>query len=957
MKTFIKKAICLTLCASMSAGVCSSLVGCKDKGQQRNPEEDALVFALGQPDGNFNPFFSTSAMDVEVIGLTQIGMLTTDENGKLVYGENQATVALDYTKDDKAQTPAGEAGTRYEFLIKNNLKFSDGTALTIKDVLFNLYAYLDPAYSGSATIYSTDIYGLKEYRTQDTTLGSGNADSRFVQEAYDRMNRMIWLNTGDDRADDLTQEQKNQIYKDVYFVMDTFYDEIVSDWNNVSSADIEEEYPDFNFTEAWEAYYYNEGLIKVQTATNPANGKDYLVKDTNEKYLTTLDDPNSTAYGYKAEMEAAMTDEALLAVYTEQGLTTEQAQKNVMRDTAIAKVYTTYCADYQGPTEDDANHDPAKGSEYAQTADLARILTMFSVTPNTVLDTFEVEQKKAYFDEVKKENAGKLVVPYIKGITTRKTKSFNGVTYTDDHYVLSVLINGVDPKAIYNFSFGVAPLSYYSTNGYEVKDENGVVTDTVNYISDFDGHDLPYDTLAAMSETELAATEYDFNFGVSFGDNAFFEKVIKADAKTKLPKGAGPYMASNQARNPANVTGTTFYNNGIVYYERNPYFETLGSGISNAKIKYFKYQVTDDAQILNSLIKGAIHYGQPNGKQENIDIVKKNQNLAYETYDAAGYGYVGINPKAVPDLGVRRAIMLAMNKSWIYQYYKGEKLVSMIDRPMSKTSWAYPFGSGSAYTDKTYTWDYKKYTNDEGGQLLKSLPYNGIDDVTQQVRVNAELEQVQLTYDSLGDTIQALVEAEGWKLGDDGIYIKEGKPLEIKFTIAGQSDDHPAATMFLEASTLLNELGFKITVAPDVNALNKLATGGLEVWAAAWSSALDPDMYQVYHKDSKATSVNNWAYSDILNTNNTTFDYEREVVYALSDVIDAARDTTNEAERIVLYKNALDLVMELSVEFPTYQRCDLAVYNKTVLDTDTLNLDNCSHYAGVMNKIWEVNYN
>lgn len=48
--------------------------------------------------------------------------------------------------------------------------FSDGTPLTIRDVLFNLYMYLDPVFSGSATLYSVNIKGLEEYRTQ-----SGNA--------------------------------------------------------------------------------------------------------------------------------------------------------------------------------------------------------------------------------------------------------------------------------------------------------------------------------------------------------------------------------------------------------------------------------------------------------------------------------------------------------------------------------------------------------------------------------------------------------------------------------------------------------------------------------------------------------------------------------------------------------------------------------------------------------------
>jgi hypothetical protein len=36
----------------------------------------------------------------------------------------------------------------------------------MEDVLFNMYEYLDPVYTGSSTMYSIDIKGLKEYRTQ-----------------------------------------------------------------------------------------------------------------------------------------------------------------------------------------------------------------------------------------------------------------------------------------------------------------------------------------------------------------------------------------------------------------------------------------------------------------------------------------------------------------------------------------------------------------------------------------------------------------------------------------------------------------------------------------------------------------------------------------------------------------------------------------------------------------------
>ena len=48
--------------------------------------------------------------------------------------------------------------------------------------------------------------------------------------------------------------------------------------------------------------------------------------------------------------------------------------------------------------------------------------------------------------------------------------------------------------------------------------------------------------------------------------------------------------------------------------------------------------------------------------------------------------------------------------------------------------------------------------------------------------------------------------------------------------------------------------------------------------------------------------------------------------------------------------------MDLAVEFPTYQRNDLIVYNKNVVNAATLNLDP-SAYEGVFDRLWEVNYN
>lgn len=131
--------------------------------------------------------------------------------------------------------------------------------------------------------------------------------------------------------------------------------------------------------------------------------------------------------------------------------------------------------------------------------------------------------------------------------------------------------------------------------------------------------------------------------------------------------------------------------------------------------------------------------------------------------------------------------------------------------------------------------------------------------------------------------------------------------------------------------------------------------GNLAVWAAAWSSAIDPDPYQVYHKDSKATSVNNWNYPEILKPSNTQFSRERGIIEQLSLKIDEGRSYLEQEDRIPVYAECLDLIMQLAVELPTYQRRQLCVYNLEVLDASTIN-QSASAYDGPISDIWKLNY-
>ncbi len=865
MNKSVSRAVCLLL----SAMTVFSLVSCKDDGSG-DSETRPLVMATEALDGNFNPFFATSATDSNMASITQLGMFITDEKGNIVCGENEPTVALDYeTKEEKTGDTIDF--TTYNILIKNGIQFSDGEPLTIKDVLFNLYVYLDPAYMGSATMYSTDIVGLMNYRAQDYVEDSDFTESDLNQQFNDaaatrKANILDYLENEDGYRDSLNAEETKQITDDIALTKKLFREEVETDWT--SAAGSQESYKDeYAFTEDWEIYYYNEGLVY----TIYQQGKP--LRDANKKYVTNLTPAGTilddgTEYDgadfnemYAEDIAEVKADQAKLDKYLSTGASKEDAEAFVIRDFAIQTVY-------------DANTDDTN---------LPNVLNYWA-TGSNVENKFVADAKTAYYEEKKAENEGKLLIDHIEGISTSEVTEFKGKKLDETHSMLTIKINGVDPKAIYNFSFAVAPLHYYSGTHNEI-----------DYIK--------------------AANNKD-NFGVAFGDNAFFENILQADEKNKKPVGAGSYQVCNRNGDTGEaVKGNEFYENNWVYFARNDNFKTVGDGIDNAKIKYLRYKVVNSDKLIDALISEDIDVGEPNAKPENIAKIGEAGHLAQKTVDVNGYGYVGINPKFVPDIEVRQAIMKTLNPTYCITSYYTDEYASVIYRSMSTQSWI---------------WKNEK------------LP---------DTRVES------LKYETEKQAILDLVAQAGWVPGADGKLQKDGKKLTLIFTIAGATTDHPAYTMFSKAADSLNSYGFDVKVQTDISALKKLATGQLAVWAAAWSSTVDPDMYQVYHKDSKATSVNNWGYSTIYGADpDGQFEYERTIIDELSEIIVQARETNSQAERSKLYVNALKYVAELAVELPTYQRKDCVAYNKELIDPSTLN-QTPTAFAGVIDRIWEVDYN
>ncbi len=895
MNKYLKSLLIAGVCGTMLLGA-AGCNGCnKDKTKAHDTETRALKLATGALDGNFNPFFYTAQNDGSMVSNTQIAMLITDETGKLVGGQNQPTAVLDYketkynnenevVKDDTSDEGIGR--TEYEFVIKNGIKFSDGKELSIVDVLFNLYVYLDPAYTGSSTIYSTDIQGLKAYRAQDLTItddSDKDTDARFRGEARDRINKLVNWSTGDkEHAIDFNNDK--QAASDLKAVQDAFRDEITSDWNDIYSS-WKETYKDTNrFTAAWQAFLYSEGLIADQYQLN-ANGSQSKIEDEEGRYYTTLDpwQAGNSSGGIVGECAAQhFIDEIAKAGSDEEEI----------RKTSIELVYNAYVA----------------CSNYTPQTELADVLTYFK-TATTILEQFTNEQRAIYFKQQKDDGKG---VSKISGISAESRSgsqlaNFNGEigeTFTDAEYsVLKIVINGVDPKAIYNFSFAVAPLHYYSGT-WEGKD----------YVAD------------AHKYYKTPDEKGNYCFGVEVGEPKFMD-MLQDSSRVGVPVGAGPYAAANGSGNVTDKK-SDFYSNSVVHFVRNPNFETLGTGINNAKIKYVDYKVASDDQIMSDLTTQSIDFGMPSATFTNMQTLDNNKSiLEEEHYPTGGYGYVGINPKFVPEYPVRQAIMKAMDANLTITYF-GSDLASVIRRPMTKTSWVYE--------------------------------NTGPEDA-----INQEYDKV--AYYQNEQEIRDLVESAGYTL-KNGIYTKTeekrnmanaklGTTLKFSFIIAGDTTNHPAYRMFLKARDDLNALGFEINVNKAANALKDLATGNLAVWAAAWSSAIDPDPYQVYHKDSGATSVLNWNYKNILN-DSTKWSYEYNIIAGegmLSDKIEEGRATTSRNRRAEIYKECLDLIMDLAVEFPTYQRNDMCVYNKTVIDANSL-VKNPSFNMGLFDKIWEIDY-
>ena len=125
--------------------------------------------------GVFNPFYAETDADKQITAQTVRPIQRVATDNSLV--NHSGGISYEFVGDDKV---------KYTVSIKNDMKFSDGSNITIDDVIFFYHFIADATYDGTyKDFYLNDIEGLREYYFDDKNYKSSIADiEKTVSDKY-----------------------------------------------------------------------------------------------------------------------------------------------------------------------------------------------------------------------------------------------------------------------------------------------------------------------------------------------------------------------------------------------------------------------------------------------------------------------------------------------------------------------------------------------------------------------------------------------------------------------------------------------------------------------------------------------------------------------------------------------------------------------------------------------------
>ena len=388
---------------------------------------------------------------------------------------------------------------------------------------------------------------------------------------------------------------------------------------------------------------------------------------------------------------------------------------------------------------------------------------------------------------------------------------------------------------------------------------------------------------------------YDYDnhsYGFKKGD------LSKVRSVTSTPLGAGAYTFNK-------------YSDGVIYLDANPsYYQ------GEPAAKHVNMKETQEADKITGVQAGTIDISDPsysleaanqiatiNGGNSDLD----GSVITTRLMDFRGYGYialsannvkVGDDPASKESKNLRKAIMTviaAYRDEGINSYY-GDT-ASVINYPISNTSWAAP-----SVTDDGYKIAYS--TDVDGNEIYTS-------DMSGDTKYAAALQAALGYFEAAGYTVE------------NGQVTAAPAGAKMEYTVnigASGNGDHPSFQVLTNAAAALKTIGFTLTVNDLANAsdlYSSYQSGVAEGWVAAWQSTNDPDMYQLY--DSKG-STNYYQINDA----------------ELDELIETARQTTDQDDRKAMYKEAMEIILDWGVELPVYQRSESAIFSSERIDTATI---------------------
>ncbi|OON98514.1 MAG: hypothetical protein ATN35_00835 [Epulopiscium sp. Nele67-Bin004] len=270
-------------------------------------------------------------------------------------------------------------------------------------------------------------------------------------------------------------------------------------------------------------------------------------------------------------------------------------------------------------------------------------------------------------------------------------------------------------------------------------------------------------------------------------EHYYGEGFVKGDLstvkdKTGSPMGAGAYVFESFENNIINLAANENY-----------YFGT-------PEIAKIKFQVIDSANMFEAVRSGTIDIADPSATPEMVAMVEE-AGLHYELVTHNAYGYIGLNAEHIPDVDVRKGLMYLMNRGPAIESYYGPH-ATVIERPMSQVSWAYPQDAEEIYG----------YSKEKALEHFLAAGYEQI----------------------------------------NGQLVKDGEQLKIEVGISGNGImDHPVAPILTQMKVDLEDLGGSMEIFDTDSSLffDKLASKEWQMWTASWTGSADPDMYRFYHTE------------------------------------------------------------------------------------------------------------